>query len=224
MGFGTRKRKRSRWDQRTAKRRTPVYRARRAVPSSELKFLDTNQATEASATAGVIHSISLNFIAQGVTESERIGRKCSIVKVFLKGEVTLPPTATVGEADNTIRLIVYCDKQANGATAAVLDILETASPYAFRNLANSGRFRILYDNRWELSAQAVFGGTAAPTSVTLRRPFNIAKNLNLPIEFSGVGGTIDELRSNNIGVLSVCEAALVLPTVRYTARVRFSDS
>lgn len=190
----------------------------------ELKFFDTNKATQASATAGVIHNLSLNLVPQGVTESTRVGRKCTIRKMFIKGEMTLPPTATSGEADNTVRLIVYCDKQANGATAAVVDILETASPFSFRNLANSQRFQILYDNRWAMTAGAVFGGTGAPVSVTKRISFNISKNMNLPIEFSDTTGAIGEIRSNNIGVLSVCEAALVLPTVRYTSRIRFSDS
>ena len=48
-------------------------------------------------------------------------------------------------ASNLVRIIVYLDRQCNGAAAGVTDLLESASYLSFRNLANQSRFKFLYD-------------------------------------------------------------------------------
>lgn len=205
-------------------RRRPQLRARAAV-LGELKFFDTTEVATVSGTAGVIHDASLNLIPQGVTESTRVGRKCTIRAIHLKGILKNQSTAVVAEAENTLRVIVYLDKQANGATAAVTDILETAAVDSFRNLANSGRFSILLDKKVHLNSGAVFGGTAAPASSGSLRDLALHKKCSIPIEFNGATGAIGEIRSNNLGVLSVVEqASATPPTVQYICRVRFSDN
>lgn len=200
------------------------FRGRRARANGELKFFDTTQATEASGTGGVIHSASLNLIPQGVTESTRVGRKCTITSLMIRGDIEMDSTTTVTDAENRARVIIYLDKQANGATAAVLDILETATIDSFRNLSNSGRFKVLFDKNWIINAAGVFGGTAAPASTDVRRELKWFKKCNVPVEFSATTGAITEIRSNNIGLLSIIKNAAATVNLAYTVRIRFSDN
>lgn len=200
--------------------RIPVQR----LPSGEKKFFDTAFAETIVASTGAITNLSLNLIPQGVTESTRIGRKCTVKSVHLHGEFKFPNSAVAGSTADRMRLIVYQDKQANGATATVADILDSTVGTvidSFRNLSETGRISILHEQSCDLSAQS--GG--APNGVEnfgeVKKTFKINKVLNMPLEFSAGTGAIAEIRSNNIGVLAVTEAGLM--TLQYTARVRFSD-
>lgn len=200
-------------------RYAPTLRGRMAHSLGELKFFDTIRAQQSSATAGVIHNSSLVLIPQGVTESTRVGRKCTLKKLSLKGQISMGSITTIGDTENQVRFIIYLDKQCNGATAAVTDILESASVNSFRNLANSGRFQVLKDFKHVLMPRSCFAGASVPTVVKI----SCNLNLNLPIEYSSTTGALTEIRSNNIGILSVCDSALGLPSVAYTVRARFGD-
>lgn len=216
---------------RVRKRRRPQGRvfAGRFANGGELKFFDTIKTNTNVAETGTILDDSLNHIVQGVTESNRIGRKCTIKSVHFRGTINNNVGTDVSQLKQSVRIIVYLDKQANGATAAVADVLEDVTALngynSFRNLANSGRFRILYDLRKALIIPAV-AQTAAGTfsSYVNQWSWSFNKVLNVPIEFSGVNGLIAEIRSNNIGILAISTDSDNLPQVNYTCRVRFSDS
>lgn len=215
----SRKRKRT-FVGRVAKRRLAprAFRGRRVGPSQEWKFLDVQIDDALIAQAGTV-TPSVNLIAQGVTESNRVGRKCSIRSISWRWNLQMKSQAVMSSTSDSVRLIVYIDKQANGATAAVLDILETANFQSFNNLSNSGRFRVLYDKMMNTQQNAAIAGP-----VTNEQDLNgtFHKALNLPIEFSGTGGTIDEIRSNNIGLLVISFGGFT--SLVSKIRIRFSDS
>lgn len=196
--------------------------------NGELKFFDTLKALTVVAETGTILDDSVNHIVQGVGEENRVGRKCTIQSVHFRGTVTNQVGTGLGTIKNSVRIIVYLDKQANGATAAVSDILEDVTALngynSFRNLANSGRFRVLFDRRKQLIIPAV-AQTAAGTFSSYVNEWSWAfnKSIVFPVEFSGANGTIDEIRSNNIGVLAICSDSDNPPQVNYTCRLRFSD-
>ncbi len=205
-----------------------VFRARAAVAGGELKFFDTLKALTAVAGTGVILDDSVNHIVQGVTESERVGRKCTIRAVHFRGVITNPTWTALGDGKQAVRIIVYHDKQANGATAAIGDILEqtaeNTSYNSFRNLANSGRFKILYDVRKDMRIPAVAQTAAGTFSSYINVwSWHFSRKVNIPIEFSGITGAIDEIRSNNIGVLAMGFDNSSPPSVQYTCRLRYSD-
>ncbi len=203
-----------------SKKRTYAPR-RQAVPyglSGELKFHDGAKALTAAAPAGAIFSSSLVLIPQGITESSRIGRKCVVKSLHMTFTVVLPHVATDTKASDSYRIIVYKDKQANGATATVLGILEAAQFDSYRNLSNSGRFVALYDKTKTINAQANESGSNSQMETT----WSINLRCAMPLEYSGITGAITELTSNNIGVLVVDRTTAV--TVGYTWRVRFSDN
>ncbi len=188
----------------------------------ELKFHDLDINDAVIAANGTIAEDSCNTIAQGVTEITRIGRKCTIRSINWRFKITLPVLATSNaSAGDTIRVILYLDKQANGATAAVTDLLESDDFQSFNNLANKSRFRTLMDREYNLDAS---GGTGDGTS----NDFNavnvsdtLFKKVNIPIEYDSTTGAITEVKSNNIGVLLLGQSGLA--GFESKMRLRFSD-
>lgn len=196
------------------------FRAVAAPAPGELKFFDTSTALTTTATAGAILLDTLCAIPQGVTESTRVGRKCVLKSISCKIHLESPITANLVNSD-LVRIIIYWDKQTNGATAAVTDILETADLFSFRNLSNSGRFRCLHDETYSLNPPRGAGDGATNDSGDYREYHAFNKRCNIPLEFSGSTPSIADLRTNNIGFLVISEAAL--SRVGFTSRVRFSD-
>jgi len=184
----------------------------------ELKFFDTTVTSTGVSATGTILSTSLNLIPEGTTESNRIGRKCLVTSVSLIGSIELPGAliAAHGDATDIVRFIVYVDKQCNGATATVADLLENATFRSHYNLANESRFRILSDTSRSLNAN-VFGST---NFGDFEIPLKYKKKLKVPVEFDSTTGALTEVRSNNIGVLAISRFGLA--AITYDARVRFS--
>lgn len=193
------------------------YYGRVSKKGGEAKFFETDVSLTPT-TSGVIQN-SINLIPQGVTESTRVGRKCTITKIGLRGVAEIFGDATAGA--NQWRIIVYLDKQANGAAAGVTDILESADDKAFNNLSNSQRFVTLKDWYFRTEAGAYDGTDYNPYG----RALKWHKKCSIPLEFSSTTGAITELRSNNIGILAIMEQASP-GTVRLSlaARIRFTDN
>ncbi len=183
------------------------YGGRYAKPNGlgELKFHDIDvDDTVVAAGAVVQNAGSVNLIPQGVTEITRIGRKCTIVSINWRYEVTLPTLASGGGGTgDVLRVILYVDKQCNGATAANTDILESADYQSFNNLANASRFVKLMDKTYPMNYQAGAGDGTANDQSGYQIEGAFYKKCNIPLEFSAGTGALTEIRSNNIGVM-VC--------------------
>ncbi len=163
------------------------------------------------------------MIAQGATESERIGRKCTIKAINWRYDVSIPESVDAATPVNgdVVRVIVYLDKQCNGATAAVTDIVETANYQTFNNLANKSRFRILMDAQHTLNPLTLTSTQNADTfdSCEVRQSGTFFKKCHIPLEFDGVTGAITEIRSNNVGVLLLGKTGVA--TFASKMRIRF---
>jgi len=206
--------------------RTSGYYGRFAGRNAEYKFKDTTNALTTAATTGTFLPTtgSILTIAQGNTESQRIGRKVVVKKINMQIQVELPETTGSSATSDIVRMIVYLDKQCNGAIATTTGILESADLFSFRNLANSGRFSILMDKRWAVSCMAGAYDGANDNYGKVRAYKSFSKSCNIPIEYdnSVTTGAITSMRSNNIGVLLFSEGGLM--KVGYVVRVRYSDS
>lgn len=168
----------------------------------ETKFHDLDIDDAVVAAAGAIAEDSCVTIAQGVTESQRIGRKCTVTSINWNYEVVLPTVAGAGPQDgDQVRVILYQDRQANGAAATVTGILETGNYQSFRNLANTGRFRVLMDKTHSINSRAGAGTGAANDWPQVTQTYKYHKRCNIPLEYNSTTGALTELRSNNIGVL-----------------------
>ncbi len=182
----------------------------RMTAGKELKFHDVDFNDAVVAIGGTVEP-SINLIAQGVTESQRIGRKCTIRSIGWRWQMTIPErdaAATPGQG-STLRMILFQDKQANGATAAVTDLLESADFQSFNNLVNKGRFRTLMDKTVTINYMGLGSDGAGVVSQGLQiRHGTFFKECNIPVEFDSTTGAITEIRSNNIGVLLISGAGL----------------
>ncbi len=185
----------------------------------ELKFFDTVVAGTALAVAGVITSPSLNIVPQGITESERVGRKMIIKKVNIRWLLQMNSNTT--ETADVVRVIVVLDKQTNKTAFSITDVLETASEGSFNNLANKNRFVILMD-RYEAINKQVDIGTNVNEYTQAWEWFS--KPLNIPIEFdnSVATGAVSSQTSNNIAVFALTLNSTTI-SLGYTARIRFLD-
>ena len=186
----------------------------------ELKFFDLDLNDAVIATGGGVTD-SINKIAQGTTEITRIGRKCTIRSINWRFRVTLPSATSSGAGLETTRVIMYLDKQCNGATASATDILESADFQSFNNLANKTRFRTLMDRTYDLVSAAGGGDGTTEDYVGDVIQDTFFKKCNIPIEFDATAGAITEIRSNNIGVLLISAGGI--GGFDSKLRLRFSD-
>ncbi len=190
----------------------------------ELKFHDIAVDDAAISTAGTIQNTgTINIIAQNTTESTRIGRKCTIRGINWRYNLKLPAQASMSETSDTVRVILYLDKQCNGATATVLGLLETDNYQAFNNLANKSRFRILMDKVHTITSPSAIAG---PVSGQAEINGRFYKKCSIPLEYdnSASTGALTTIRSNNLGVLLISrdgDATGVAFDSQF--RLRFSD-
>lgn len=199
--------------------RTSGYYGRFAPLGTELKFLDTTWNDTTVASAGEVILPSVNLIPQGVTESNRIGRKCVIRSIAVRYVVQIKPTTNTNNTDDGVRFILFQDKQCNGAAATVTDILRSADYLSFNNLANKERFKVLADKFTDVHAAAGGGSTSSFGELGFTKSVYI--KCYIPIEFSSTTGALTEIRSNNIGVLLISDSADT--ACEGLVRIRYSD-
>lgn len=188
----------------------------------EKKFFDTTLSFTFDATGEVPATGQLNLIPQGVTESTRVGRTAQIKSLQIRSLITYVPAAdTLGVG--TAYLYLVLDKQANGAAAAVTDVLTgTAMPLAMFNMANAERFKII--RKWTHTFQSGAGVSAAFGRDQWQLDDYV--KLNLPIEYdsSAITGAITTIRSNNLFLLAGSDATTDDEIAcAGTVRLRFTD-
>lgn len=202
------------------------YYGRFSGRNQEWKFHDISIVdAEVSTTANIVQD-SCNKIAQGTTESTRIGRKCVLRQINFRYQVNLPEKQdqTNPVAGDNVRVVLFIDKQCNGAAAATTDILESGTNFqSFNNLANSGRFITLMDKTHTVNYQTLTADAANNYEhARVVRVFKYYKKCNIPIEFNSINGAITEIRSNNVGVLLISSDGVA--EFIGNMRIRFSDS
>ena len=207
----------------------------------EKKFFDLDiQSTSIANTATLLLTSGVEpdthtivGIPQGTTESTRIGRKCTITNIYARlvfefNSLSEADLTAADDAHEVLRVIMYWDKQANGAAAAAVDILETNKWSSFRNLANQKRFTFLYDKtyNWQTNVIAAGNGTAND-SQTVPKVYTvkISKKVFIPIEFLlTTGALVSNIATNNIGIIVFGKHGSILTASSDgRIRIRFID-
>ncbi len=189
----------------------------------ELKFHDVDLDDASISATGTV-TPTINIIPQGVTEKQRVGRKCTIKQINWRFTLSLPAAADQADppAPDIARVIMYLDKQANQATASVVDILESTNYQSFNNLSNKKRFRILMSRVYDLEYKtSITDGTNTGAYPQQNVTDSFFKKVNIPIEFNSTAGAITEITSNNLGVLLIAKNGTMIFTSKI--RLRFSD-
>ncbi len=216
----------------TAKARRAQIKARRgstAIPvfpilvaaPVETKFHDVNLVDASISQSGTI-TASINLIAQGTGESQRVGRKITITQINWRFDILLSPSTAAAATSETVRVIMFQDKQANGAGIGTTDLLETDNYQSFNNLANRKRFRTLFDRYYDMNALAGGGDGTTEDYGEMILTDSLYKKVNIPLEFDSTAGVITELTSNNIGVLLMSKAGAIT-AFNSKIRLRFTD-
>lgn len=189
-------------------------------PSGENKFFDTALSFLCDSTGEVPATGQLTLIPQGVTESTRVGRKCTLKSIQLRLFANFDPGAG-SVASTNIYIYVVQDTQCNGAAAAITDVLTSnVMGSALINLANSQRFVI--HKRLVCTLQSGAGVTGAYGNAA--KTIDYFKKVNIPIEFSSTTGAITEIRSNNLFLLAGASVGDDVTTITGNCRLRFSDN
>ncbi len=192
------------------------------VTGGESKFFETNLDDSVVAQNWNVEG-SLNLIPQGVTETQRVGRKCTITNIGIRITAKLPTTAVAAQTADILRIALVQDKQANGANPGVTDVFEDDNYQSFNNLSNSGRFKTLWDKTISISASAGSGRGSTDTLSygEVQRAYTFFKRCNIPIEFDSTTGAVTEIRSNNIVLLYASKNGFA--GFDGVARIRFTD-
>ncbi len=200
------------------------FRGRFASSDIELKFHDVDLDDAVVTQAGAL-TASINLIPQGTTEKTRIGRKAVLKSINWRFDITMNDTSSADTTSEVFRVIMYLDRQCNGATAVVATaagILETDDYQSFNNLANKGRFLTLMDRTYDLNCPSGSGQNAADVFGEQVMHDSLFKKVDIPIEFDAATGAITEIRSNNIGVVLITKTGN-LTTFASKIRLRFTD-
>lgn len=179
---------------------------------------------------GTVLSPPFVGIAQGTGQSARIGRSIHLTNLSMRihwnmGELYARDNASVGD---TGRLVLYIDHQANGALPAVSDIFivgNLRSQQLF-NPNETARFTIIYDESVDLNRKVLlpnnFSADTGDYGATPHHYSTYYTPLDLDIIYQGDGGDIADIMSNSIG--AVFSSNFSVLRLRFTARIRFSDS
>ncbi len=200
-----------------------------ALQPGEKKFFDVTSTLATIVSTGTIVEDSLNHITQGTGESQRVGRVAWVKSMHVRGVFIIDNGLSVSGVNrhDSVRCIWYLDRQCNGATATVAQILDSADINSHLNLENSSRFHILKEILIGISSGPGAGdiGGANSNFVGSETPFKFNLKFKSPIkiEFNGADGTIDEIRSNNIGFLVISRLSITPSNLETCNRIRYTD-
>lgn len=196
----------------------------------EYKFFDAVLPPSVISAGGTIVP-SLNLVPQTTEANGRIGRKITVKSV----DVTLTfEGANSSYIDNIFRVILYLDRQCNGAGASPAEILDTTiAPVltAYPNLENNQRFVILKDilvvsplRTVASSAPGSGGSTITQTFAAPSTIKRIRKRMNLPMNFADGAVSMASVKSTNLGMLLIAVDGGVDETeIGFCSRIRYTD-
>lgn len=197
----------------------------KVLGKQELKWIDAYGAntTAAANTASIIH---LNPVPQGGTATNRIGSSCQMTSAQGRIEVHMA-SANVASSAPTIRVIVLCDSEVNGALPATADILDnttitdlTLAPYNLTQLGPKQRFKILFDSRKSLVISAYSTAPAYVYNPVLLK-FKVPIKRILQWSAGNTTGAIGGMTKNSVILWMVSDTGSTL--FNYGTRVIFKD-
>lgn len=204
--------RRSRMVTRTKRRYRPSsYRMQRKlalIPVPETKF--TTPAIYASTYSNSGYKQILNGIDYGNTDNSRIGDK--VKAVSLTGIISV--TNNVSQPFTQHRILIFRDKQANGATPNFTDLFTSGTNlWALRNLDKYKRFKMYKDII--VSTDAV---SNTRKTIRINIPFKFA------VDYQEAGAGIAAIAKNSLWAFFITDAVTNLPTLNFDMRFRYRDN
>lgn len=220
-----------------------VPRTRGAIIETEWKYFDAGLEAKAIVagttwTGTEVDPAILNTLCvpqKGAGINERIGRRVSVKKIKLRGDVGFIPQTLQPDTDNAIviRIILFMDKQTNATQAKGEEVFAnpttgqaTNAPYSWQSLKSFGRFRVLKDKMITFSNVNATGPPATIVQAGMKRPFKFTHTFRdcQQIHFNDVNnGTVADIVDNSFHVLCIATNTLFVPTIRYESRCVYMD-
>jgi len=199
----------------------------RSANVGEKKYFDKNVTQFTGSTAGVFFDSFFETLGAGTGENQRIGSRITLSSIHAQIKMFIDTQASNTISAATTRILVWMDRQANGAAPNTLDILQEltaggANPdiYSFRNLDNASRFRILADKWVTINPQTQSAALGSQnTARWIKFHFKVPKTT---INFSSTTGALTEIKSTNFGMLFISDNALT--KLQFRTRCRFFDN
>lgn len=235
---------------------TTVARTRGWAASGEMKYFDcarlesmiTGPTTSWPAACRMDPLTTINLGAAAVATpaclfaptvgsalNQRIGRKCHVKKVKIRGSFTIPQQAAQSAADGAtkIRFILLVDTQTNAAQYTAADVINggsdaTSTLSAYQNPNGFGRFRILKDKTYSFSNLQLCGSPTAGDVIQAgaTRPFKINHTFKKPLQvnFNATnGGTVADIVDNSLHILCGVDDTTYDTTLAYYTRVAYCE-
>lgn len=163
----------------------------------ETKYTNISIASANIPLAGVVNGSILCGITQGLTDGQRTGNHIRVKEIAIRGSFS-DSVPVLG------RIILFWDKQPNGAAPAFGELISQADVNGTYNHdtvvgAGGSRFKILRDQRVALVPEI-----AATADIKL---FRASVKCNEAITFDGSTGTVTDMVTNNLCVAFIASAA-----------------
>lgn len=188
-------------------------------PTAELKYFDQSQnMTALKPTVGDFGSSFVGSCDRGTDPDQRVGRKIAVRSMQVR--LTCTPGYTAALIASDVRIIIFYDKQTNGADPVATDILVADGINSMRNLANEARFVILHD---QLHTFQNHDGTHISNDLIV-----IYKKFTKPliVEYKANAGGIADVATGNINILAYADADTSGTTNTHLvgySRIRYTD-
>lgn len=216
-------------DRGSAKRRktTPSSsRARKAAKTGrtsiarELGYYDDSGITGFDTTANSTNVAYLNQIANGTTDSQRVGRKIQLKSLQVHGRAYNLSTAS----GNKCCIMVIWDSKPRGTLPAMTDILQSANSLDFPNPENFQRFTIL--KRMDFVLVGNYASATNATQITERTiDFFIDLKGRTVVYGSAGTGAVGDIEEGALYLVTTgsSSSGTNAASFSYNTRVRFWD-
>lgn len=183
---------------------------------AEFKATDKSASMNCDTTGDVA---LLNGMAIGTDVDQRVGRTVLMKSLYIRLNGYSTVSTGVRQAH---RIVVFYDRQNNGGTPAITDVLKTAHYLSMRNLNNRKRFKIIWD--WLLPVSSAVGTAPADLSQYCITKY---RKLRHPVEFNdGGGNNAADINTGALFILSLGSVASGSTAGGFNirARVRYLDA
>lgn len=204
---------------------------------NEIKYADIALNDDNFTLIGGFAPQLLNGLAQGAAQSQRIGNKVAMKSVRIRGQILNLATtvATYG------RIIVYYDKQTNGANCANSDLLQTTTSvpgntttvFSELNLTNVERFTILRDYTISLPSVTYAAGVQTnlgidpgqnPSGGSILDVDMFIKLKGLQTLYKGATSAVGDISTGGLFLALLNYAGAAVWTFRHGVRLRYDDN